>query len=229
MDKSAIVVASGVGSRYGGDIPKQFTKIDNKMVVEYTINAFLGVVDMVVLVVSGEYISPMTQYFKNNDKIKICEGGSSRQDSVYKGLCFLQQYNPKLVAIHDGVRMLVSKKMIEDSFDTASDKHSAIPIVPITDSLWFNNNGQWESCNRDNYGCSQTPQTFNYTKILSAHKEFEATLDNFSDCASIYKKYFNEIYIYSGDKDNVKLTTSEDMEFIKYKLKNYYNQNGGLV
>ncbi len=218
MDKSAIIVASGEGCRFGGGVPKQFIKINGKMVVEYTIDSFFDEVELIVLVVSGDYVPLMQQHFKDNDNIKICEGGDSRQISVYKGLEFLQDFSPKLVAIHDGVRMLVSKKMIRDSFETASTKSSAIPIVRITDSLWFNDEGNWTACNRDDYACSQTPQTFDYQKIFTAHQKNKDNLSNFSDCAGVYKKSFDKVYTYQGDKNNVKLTTQEDMEFISYKL-----------
>lgn len=214
--KAAIIVASGVGSRYGSDTPKQFIQINNKMVIDYTIQSFINCVDILVLVVSLSYIQMMKDYF-NHSKIHCCEGGDSRQESVYKGLNYLQSFSPEFVAIHDGVRMLVTEKLIMHSFDTARKYGSAIPVVPITDSLWYKDTLLSTRCDRNNYVCSQTPQTFNYQQIFLAHQKVKSTLSHYSDCAGVYVSSFDTVASYEGDKNNIKLTTIEDMEYIKFK------------
>lgn len=217
--KSAIIVASGIGSRFGSDIPKQFLLINNTMVIEYTIQTFLKCVDILVLVVSNDYIKYIQTHFKDS-KIHYCVGGQSRQESVYNGLNYLQTFNPQLVAIHDGVRMLVSEELINQSFATAQQHNSAIPIVSVTDSLWHNDSFLSQRCNRDEFVCSQTPQTFNYQQILSAHQKTESSLNTFSDCAGVYVASFGKVATYKGDKNNIKLTTIEDMEYLYFKIIN---------
>ena len=220
MKHAAIIVASGSGSRYQSDIPKQFTIINDKMVLEYTLEKFIHIVDKIIIVVPQNYQQSISDHFAQFSNIEVCVGGKSRQDSVLKGLKHLQEYAPDIVAIHDGVRLLVSKKMILDSLETASKYDSAIPIVPIVDSLWQKNkdNTLSTSCNRELFACSQTPQAFNYNKILQAHLHEEENLSQFSDCAGVYTNLFNNINTYEGNKNNIKLTTSEDLKFIKFLL-----------
>ncbi len=113
IKNAAIILAGGSGSRYGAPVPKQFTCINGRMVLDYTVCSFLDTADLIVLAVSAEYISEMRNHFKNS-KILICEGGASRQESVYKALLFLEAFNPAVVAVHDGARMLVTAKMINE-------------------------------------------------------------------------------------------------------------------
>lgn len=220
MKHAAIIVASGSGSRYQSNIPKQFTYINNKMVLEYTLDKFINIVDKIIFVVPQDYQKSISDHFTQFPNIEVCTGGESRQDSVLKGLKHLQEYAPDIVVIHDGVRLLVSKKMILDSLETALKYDSAIPIIPVVDSLWQKNKDSTlsTSCNRELFVCSQTPQTFNYNKILQAHLHTEETLSQFSDCAGVYTNLFNNINTYEGNKNNIKLTTSEDLKFIKFLL-----------
>ena len=220
MKYAAIIVASGTGSRYQSDIPKQFTYINNKMVLEYTLEKFIKLIDKIIIVVPQDYKQSISDHFAQFPTIEVCAGGNSRQHSVLKGLQHLQEYTPNIVTIHDGVRLLVSKKMILDSLETASKYESAVPIVPIIDSLWQKNKDQTlsTSCNRELFACSQTPQAFNYHKILQAHLHGKESLSQFSDCASVYTNLFNNINTYEGNKTNIKLTTSEDLKFIKFLL-----------
>jgi len=220
MKHAAIIVASGFGSRYQSDIPKQFTVINNKMILDYTLEKFIKIVDKIIIVVPQDYQKSISDHFSQFSNIEVCTGGESRQHSVLKGLRYLQQYTPDIVTIHDGVRLLVSKKMILDSLETASKYDSAIPIIPIVDSLWQKNkdNTLSASYNRELFACSQTPQAFNYNKILQAHLHIEESLAQFSDCAGVYTNLFNNINTYEGNKNNIKLTTSEDLKFINFLL-----------
>ncbi|MGL5956121.1 MAG: IspD/TarI family cytidylyltransferase [Brevinema sp.] len=226
MQQVAIILAAGSGSRYLSDIPKQFIKIYDRMVIEYTVKQFLPHVDQIILVISKEYTIPIKEHFIAYPNIRFCEGGTCRQESVYNALYTLKENPPRLVAIHDGVRMLVSERMIHDSFQTASTHGSAIPVIPITDSLWSYKGKLSHLCNRDNYRCSQTPQTFDYQKILQAHQQSASHLAKFSDCAGVYIHHFEHVAIYQGDKGNIKLTSLEDRDFVEYQLIKKTNQEG---
>lgn len=220
MKTSAIIVAGGSGSRYQSNIPKQFTKINDKMVLDYTLEKFTPLVDHIVIVVHQDYYDFVSNHYSSFSNISICFGGISRQHSVLNGLKALIPANPNFVAIHDGVRLLVSKKMIETSFIVAQKYQSAVPILPITDSLWFLNTDQSLSIHqqRELFVTSQTPQTFEFTTILKVHQEQEASLATFSDCASVYSKLYSKVYTYPGEKTNIKLTDQKDFDFIQYLL-----------
>ncbi len=211
IKNAAIILAGGTGSRYGSDTPKQFTSINGRMVLDYTVEQFDHDADMTVLVVSKEYISPMSKRYKHKKNFYICEGGCSRQESVLKALEFLKDFNPELAAVHDGARMLVSRKMIKDGFKTAAEKGSAVPVVPVSDTLWRKD--MTEILDRDDFVLSQTPQVFNYLNLCAAHKNAGSKI--FSDCAGLYANTFKNVYIYEGDKKNIKLTAPEDRQLIK--------------
>ncbi|MDK2818249.1 MAG: 2-C-methyl-D-erythritol 4-phosphate cytidylyltransferase [Spirochaetota bacterium] len=220
MKHVAIIVASGSGSRYHSTIPKQFTHINNKMVLEYTIEKFMNIVDEIIIMVHQDYQKSMVQYFSHLSNIQVCIGGKSRQESVLNGLKYLQKHTPDIVTIHDSVRPLVSQSMILDSLATAQKYNSAIPIIPIVDSLWQKNETHTlsTSCDRNLFVCSQTPQAFNYKQILQAHMHAKDILSQFSDCAGVYTNLFHNVHTYEGNKNNIKLTTTDDLAFIKFSL-----------
>ena len=137
MGKYAIIVAGGIGSRMNSEIPKQFLKLDGKPILVHTINAFLqvnGVKIIVVLPESNlEYWEKIdTQYFRNK-KIEIAVGGRTRTDSVRSGLDRID--GEGLVAIHDGARPYVSLDLIKECYESASFHSSGVAMVPLKDSI----------------------------------------------------------------------------------------------
>lgn len=220
MKKAAVVVAAGEGARYQSTTPKQFTTLNNKMIIEYTLSPFFPLVDRIVLVVAQEYLTLMKQFLKDIPSIIICEGGKSRQESVFLGLKALASFHPDYVAIHDGARPLVSSHLIENSFHIARLHNSAIPVIPVSDTLWERNSHTLLStkANRDLFVCSQTPQTFHYHQIFEAHHNIAPDFDHFSDCAGVYVHSFEQVHTYKGDKNNIKLTSTQDLDFVKFAL-----------
>jgi len=223
LSKAAIILAGGSGSRYQDLLPKQFKKLNDKMIIEYSIEAFLSIVDIIVLILHPQYFPLLKDIYSFNPKIHYCEGGSTRQHSVLNGLQYLSNLIPDLVAIHDAARPLLNKKLIENGFDIAKIKKSAIPILPLSDSLWQYCTTSLQPVNRDNFCSSQTPQTFNYREIYLAHLEQKKTLEQFTDCASVYYHTYQLLTTYLGEKNNIKLTSPQDFHIISYLYNNIDN------
>ena len=221
MEKYALIVAGGSGLRMGTEIAKQFLPLGEKVVLMQTINAFHATDSAIKIVV----VLPENQHLywkelcKNyNFKIehKIISGGKTRYNSVENGLKEIP--NSAIVAIHDGVRPLVSGKTIEESYKKAEEFGNAIPIVPIRDSVRaIKENGDSEIVDRTNLRLVQTPQTF-LTDIIK--KAYESTnSENFTDDASVVEHTNIKINSFVGDFENIKITTPNDLIYAETFLK----------
>ncbi|GGD56500.1 2-C-methyl-D-erythritol 4-phosphate cytidylyltransferase [Emticicia aquatilis] len=213
----AIIVAGGSGSRMKSEIPKQFLPLKGKPILIHTVEKFLQVPDIQVIVVLPkndiEYWNEITatneviQSHKN--AIKITVGGASRFQSVKNGLGTIE--TDGLVAVHDGVRPLINLEIIQNSFQVAAEKGSAVTSVWVKDSVrQFDNNGENSTAlDRTKLKLVQTPQTFQISLMKRAFEVEEQTF--FTDCASVLEFAGEKITLIDGAYENIKITTPEDM------------------
>lgn len=212
---TAIIVAAGIGSRMGLGYNKQFLKISDKEVIAYTIEAFEKVkeIDNIILVSSKNEISLFKDIInKYNFKkvLKVVEGGSSRQESVYNGL--LQCETCDIVLIHDGARPFIKEEIIKESIKEVKDKNSVAVGVKVKDTVKKVYNMEYTSTlNREELYCVQTPQTFKYELILKAHKNALEKGYVGTDDTSLIEFLGEKVYIVNGDYFNIKITTKEDV------------------
>ena len=226
MKKSCIIVASGKGKRFGGDIPKQYTQINNKPIWYYSTLPFLDICQEVVIVVHNDYIDEVkkssTEFFSKKlaDKISVVEGGSERYNSVLNGLNAIKDKD-SLVAIHDSVRALIKKETIKNAFDLAIEKGNAIVYAPVVDTIKLNDNGNYSIIDRDKLLAIQTPQITKVDTLINAinigiEKDFQGT-----DDSSFLEFAGEEIFYFKGDKSNIKLTTKEDLDYFTFFIDKY--------
>jgi 2-C-methyl-D-erythritol 4-phosphate cytidylyltransferase len=212
MRKFAIIVAGGQGSRMGGSIPKQFMLLNGKPVLMHTLDAFFSIPEIsIILVLPVAEKSTWNRLYKEfqyDKELQLVEGGESRFHSVRNGLAHVP--DNCLVAIHDGVRPMVSKEMIEESFTQAEQWGNAIAAIPLKDSLREQTiTGETRNVNRNNFYLVQTPQTFKSSVIKDAYKK--AAHENFTDDAGVAEEAGYKIRIFIGDSKNIKLTSPEDL------------------
>ena len=212
MKKYAIIVAAGTGSRMGTDVPKQFLPLAGKPLIYHTVKAFLhSYADLqVVLVVHKNFIDKsrdLLAELNTQKRIDIVEGGTTRFQSVRNGL--LMVLEPSIVFVHDGVRCMVSKPLIERCYQLALEKGSAIPAVTATDSIRIASEGTNHSVDRNTVRIIQTPQTFQSLILQEAFKLPELT--TFTDEASVVEASGNQVYLVEGDYDNIKVTRPVDL------------------
>ena len=149
-------------------------------------------------------------------EIEIAIGGKSRFDSVKAGLELIDE---GLVAVHDAVRPLVSKKTIQNAFKTAAEKDSAIPVSPLKDSIRKVEGENSKSLNRSEYVLVQTPQCFKFSLLKEAYnQEFS---DSFTDDASVFEAAGNAVAIFEGNTSNIKITSPEDLKVAEVLLKSF--------
>jgi len=213
MQKFAIIVAGGSGKRMQDRTPKQFLPLAGKPILTRTLMAF-GVFDKnlsIILVLPEQQIDYWQETCKKNGfrlAHNLVAGGQTRFHSVKNGLRHING-NDGLVAVHDGVRPLVSTATISRCFHTAEKKGNAIPVIPLTESARKINGDKSLAFNRDEIRVVQTPQVFRLDILNKAYEqEYE---DCFTDDASVVERIGHEIHLVEGNQENIKITTKMDL------------------
>jgi len=214
MKKYAIIVAGGKGVRMGNTTPKQFLLLADKPILMHTIEAFYNTsrdIGLIVVLPKNDIRlwNSLIQQYSFKIVHKIIQGGETRFHSVQNGLNHITK--DSIVAIHDGVRPLVSKKAIDRSFTEASIHGNAITSVKLKESIRFVDSDSNKTVDRTNYRLIQTPQTFKSDEILEAFKNTQVS--NFTDDAGVLEAYGKSIHLIDGEYHNIKITTPEDLVF----------------
>ncbi len=214
MKKYAIIVAGGSGSRMKSDLPKQFLCLKGLPLLMHTLRAFeqfSGEINRLLVLprVQLDTWSELCRKHGFESDYRLVEGGETRFHSVQKGLDAIAE-KTGLVAVHDGVRPLVSPKLIASGYKVASEYGSAIASVPLKDSIRQQNpEGGWRAADRDAFRMVQTPQTFRLDWIKEAFRAAYRPL--FTDCASVVEHAGFPIRLIEGAYTNIKITTPEDL------------------
>lgn len=214
MNKFAVIVAGGSGSRMESDIPKQFLMLNGKPILYYAINTFLKTFEdcTIILVLPEEYIGTgqeIIDAFFDYNKIKIVVGGRTRFHSVQNGLAHVNE--DSVVFVHDAVRPLISEALLNRCYACALELGTAIPSVPLKDSLRQLIEIGNEAVNRNDYVLIQTPQTF-HSKILLPAFNIDYK-EKFTDEASVVEAFGLKVALIDGEDTNIKITKQSDLIF----------------
>lgn len=213
---TAILLAGGKGTRMGTNKSKQFIELHGKPILYYTIKLFLDndLIDDIILVLSKDDI----EYCKNevlkkyNLKVdKIVEGGKERQESVYNALSVIDSTD--IVLIHDVARPFTSQQIINDSIKYAQKYKAAAPGVMPKDTIKIKNkkNFSTKTLDRKQLVCIQTPQAFEYNMIYECHSKIKEMAISVTDDTMVAEFFGNDVYVFQGEYNNIKITTPEDM------------------
>jgi 2-C-methyl-D-erythritol 4-phosphate cytidylyltransferase len=211
--KFAIIVAGGSGKRMGGDIPKQFMVLHQKPILMHTLEKFHAYDPhlQIILVLPDDQHAEWQVLIKQYSFAlphQLASGGTERYHSVLNGLQCLPADG--LVAIHDGVRPLVSKDTIDRCFNAAAIYGAAIPVMPITESIRWSDKNSNKSLDRNHYFLVQTPQAFGIELLKKAYRQpFEK---QFTDDASVVEKMGVEVHLVEGNFENIKITRPLDLK-----------------
>ena len=208
----ALIVAGGSGTRMGTSLPKQFLLLAGKPVLQHTISRFHPHVHEIWVVLPEQHMplwNELCQKYEYTVPHKLVAGGSTRFESVKNGLS--QIHEAGWVAVHDGVRPLISDECIQNSFRAAAEKSNAICAIKPKDSVRFlRTEHDTVSLNRDDCRLIQTPQIFDLQTLKSAYQNL-AFRDEFTDDASVAEAYGVQIHMCDGEYSNIKITTPEDL------------------
>jgi len=219
---SAIILAGGSGLRMKENIPKQFIEINNKMILEYSVEEFIKNknIDEVIIVCHEKWFTIIKNKF--NNKAKIIRGDKTRSLSSYQGLINCNN-KCKKVLIHDGARPLVTQKIINDNIFNLNQYEAVVPVINNSDSLI--NSDTMQYLDRNSIKKIQTPQGFQYQLILNAYSEFvnliSDTRDLFKDDLSLLLNYSTNLnyLFYNGNQSNFKITNKKDINKFNFLLK----------
>ncbi len=212
LSRFALIVAGGSGVRMGTETPKQFMLLDGIPILMHTIGAFSKTPNKCeIILVLPDSETPrwknLCKEFSFQIPHTVVEGGSTRFHSVKNGLNVIDDEG--YVAIHDGVRPLVSTELIEECFKVANDKGNAIPAVKPSESVRIGAFNENNSLDRNTVWLIQTPQVFRVSIIKSYYSK--AQTDDFTDDASLAQTFGEKIFLVEGFKENIKITTPVDL------------------
>ncbi|MDB5196112.1 MAG: 2-C-methyl-D-erythritol 4-phosphate cytidylyltransferase [Flaviaesturariibacter sp.] len=212
INKYAIIVAGGTGTRMGSATPKQFLLLHDRPVLYYTVKTFLEAYPdlRIVLVLPEDYTDMgreiIDAYF-DYTRIQVTAGGETRFHSVQAGLQLVD--GDAIVMVHDGVRCLLTPDLIRRCHDSAQENGSAIPVVPAKDSIRLLTENDNEAIERSKVVLVQTPQTF-HSRILRPAFDIDYK-ERFTDEASVVEAYGLKIKLIAGEEDNIKITRPADL------------------
>jgi len=221
----AIIVAGGKGERMGASTPKQFLELAGKPILMHTLEKFKKADPSIeiILALPENQIDFWEELFHKYQLPKvrhqIVKGGKTRFHSVQNALKLVEE--DCIVAIHDGVRPLVSVETINNCFAAAEKNGNAIPIVEVVDSLrhYSKQDKTSEAVSRTCYKIVQTPQCFNSEVILKAYQQDFDKL--FTDDATVVEKLGETINLVPGNRGNIKITTTEDLIIAEAFIQQY--------
>ena len=220
MTVSVIIVAGGRGVRMDNSIRKQYLMLHDRPILSHTLQVFTTseFCDHVILVIPPgdfEYCeAEILSRVAHAEKIQMVPGGEERQHSVF---CGLEAVNGKsgIILIHDGVRPFVTNIQIRDLIDCARKNGACILGISAFDTLK----------KVDQLGCicrtldrsgvylAQTPQAFQYSLIKKAHDMARSRNFLGTDDASLVEQIGHKVFVIQGSRNNIKITTTEDLAF----------------
>jgi 2-C-methyl-D-erythritol 4-phosphate cytidylyltransferase len=210
MRTLAIIPAAGQGSRFGGEIPKQYCELAGKPVLLHVVERFFvdPRIDQIVIAVSQSLLRNL----KQAERTRFAAGGATRQDSVMRALEAASD-GFDLVAVHDAVRPFYSSQTLHALLDAAAEGGAAIPALAVSDTIHIVEHGLIATTpNRDHLAAAQTPQCFRFEVLRdilerAAREGFEAT-----DEGTLAARYGYPVRVLPGDPLNFKITHPEDLE-----------------
>lgn len=215
MRYSAIITAGGTSSRFG-NTNKLLEKINGQEIIKYTVDAFVSVgFEEIVICANLAILNILQDIFANYGAVKIIEGGSTRQESVFKGL---EAVDCDYVLIHDGARPMITSEIIKRTMDEVASKKAVSVMTKTVDTIKkVDTNGRIiETVDRTQLYNTQTPQAFEYNLIKSVHEQYKG--QNFTDDAGMVEANGAEVYIVEGDYRNIKVTTKSDLALAQVYL-----------
>ena len=217
--KYVIIMAAGSGTRMGAGRPKQFLELEGKAILQKTMEVFLNACPSisVITVLPQDFIGYWREYCLENNFVCpqiLVPGGITRFHSVRNALDRVPE--GALVAVHDGVRPLLSEGLVRDMFEKAEGVPALIPVTPCVDTMKVLENKEGElvavpgaKADRSVLYGAQTPQIFHSEILKEAYAMPYDT--SFTDDASVVEKYGKSLSYVVGERLNIKITTQDDL------------------
>ena len=209
-----VLLAAGNSKRLKSSTPKPFYIINNKTLLEHSLNAFKNFheIKKTVIVYNKKHKKYLDKLNLKNS-IKVV-GGKSRQESTFNALKRIRKMNCNKVLIHDSARPNPSTKLIRKLIYNLKKNHAVVPIINVNDATKrVKKNIIFKNIQRNSLRFSQTPQGFTFKKVYEKHKKNINT--PFDDDSALFTKDEEKVVIIKGNKTNLKITDREDLNIFK--------------
>ncbi|MBR1384389.1 MAG: 2-C-methyl-D-erythritol 4-phosphate cytidylyltransferase [Ruminococcus sp.] len=226
------IVAGGVGSRMGTNIPKQFIELGGEVILHRTVRIFTKAngIDRIYIAVNPnweDHTKEVLDDLISRYDIRIIHGGESRNDSIQNIISQIKKDKPNInyediLVTHDAVRPFVTTEIIQQNIEAAKKYKCCTTAIPATDTILLSNDGEQITSCTDRKGSfqAQTPQTFqllpfmdDYDNLTSKQKE------TLTDVCGVFTSVGRPIRIVMGDVRNIKITTPFDLQLAEMLLK----------
>ncbi len=224
---TAMLFAGGVGSRMkSSDMPKQFLKVAGKPIIIRTVEHFErhSEVDDIVIACKADWIDYLNELLKQYEIKKVravIPGGETGYESIHNGVvetAKVAKAKDDIILICDGVRPMLSEKLITNCIENTRKYGTAVPVTPSIDSLLYSEDGELckKSYKRSSMYITQAPQGYTMEKILWAHSEAEKRgITNPVSSSELFIELGEAVHLFIGERTNIKVTTPEDMDTLR--------------
>jgi 2-C-methyl-D-erythritol 4-phosphate cytidylyltransferase len=224
---TAMLFAGGVGTRMkSSDMPKQFLVVGGKPIIIRTMEHFANhpEVDDIVIACKEDwidYLNDLIEKFGVKKVRSVVPGGENGFGSIHNGVVETAKVakNPNdIILICDGVRPMLSEKLISNCIRITRECGTAVPVTPSIDSLLFSDDGEEcrKSYKRSSMYITQAPQGYTMEKILWAHNEAEKRgITNPVSSSELFIELGEAVRLFIGERNNIKVTTPEDLERLR--------------
>jgi 2-C-methyl-D-erythritol 4-phosphate cytidylyltransferase len=213
----AIIAAAGAGTRMASDRPKQFLLLAGTPVIFHTLKVFeqCDSIDEVIVVLPAEesagFLSQAGK-FGVRKVARVVPGGTTRADSVKRGLMAIRSATAEIVVVHDGVRPFVTVEEIDATVAAAKSDGAAILVAPVTDTIKHISDGTVEkTLDRGALRRALTPQCFQYELLRQAYQHADVNDPSLTDESALVEQLGERVSIVEGSARNIKITTAEDL------------------
>ena len=220
-----VVLAGGIGSRMGGDKPKQYLEVKNKPIIIYTIEKFFSVPEFekVIVLCPSQWVEHTKNLIEKHiapakDRVVVIEGGTTRNETIMNAIKFIDAEGKldeeTIIVTHDSVRPFVTHRIIRENIEAAEKYGACDTVVPATDTIVeaLDNTVISDIPDRSKMYQGQTPQSFNAMKLKRMYDSLSEEEKNIlTDAAKIFVIKGEKVALVDGETYNVKITYPYDL------------------
>lgn len=227
-----VILAGGIGSRMGGDKPKQYLTIKGKPIIIYTIEKFLVVPEFekVIVLCPKQWVEHTKNLIEKHiapakDRVAVIEGGSTRNETIMNAVKLIENEgnlnDDTIIVTHDSVRPFVTHRIIEENIKAAKEFGACDTVVPATDTIVeaIDNATISNIPDRSKMYQGQTPQSFKALKLKNMYESLtDEEKDILTDAAKIFVIKGKKVALVQGETYNMKITYPYDLRVAKSLL-----------
>ncbi len=222
---TAIIAAAGTGSRMASDRPKQFLHLAETPIIFHALRPFEecdSIQEVIVVLPAEEAAAFLTLAGKRGLRklSRVVPGGTTRADSVKRGLLAVRPATAGIVAVHDGVRPFVTVEEIENVVAAAESDGAAILVAPVTDTIkQVKGSSVVKTLERGELRRALTPQCFRYELLRKAYEQADVKDPSLTDESALVERIGVAVTVVEGSSRNIKITTPQDLSIAETFLK----------